>query len=49
MISDLNITIVMDEATEIMSIIDEIASEENPEIKFEHVLSWWVGSEPAEA
>tara|TARA_R100000458_G_C8219071_1_gene204016 strand:+ start:89 stop:238 length:150 start_codon:yes stop_codon:yes gene_type:complete len=49
MISDLNITIVMDEATEIMSLIDEIASEQNPEIKFEHVLCWWIASEPAEA
>ena len=39
----------LQEATEIMALVDAALSKRYPEIKFEYLLLWWLFSVPAEA
>lgn len=49
-LGDLDITQEeMKQATEIKKVIDDAMLKKNLELGFEHVVLWWLGSEPADA
>ncbi len=39
----------MKQAVEIKKVIDDAMLKKNLELGFEHVVLWWLGSEPADA
>ena len=39
----------LEEATEIIAIVENLLAHKHPNIKFEHMLLWWLICEPAEA
>ena len=49
-LGDLNITKEeMRQAAEIKRAIDRAVADTSPELGFEHVILWWLASEPADA
>ena len=36
-------------ATEIIEIADKLMQDQNTNLKFEHLLLWWLATDPAEA
>ena len=49
-LGDLDITEEdMRQAMEIKTLIDDAMLDTNPNLGFEHVIMWWLGSEPADA
>ena len=37
------------EATEIIALVDEVLQRKHEDLKFEHLLLWWIAAEPADA
>ena len=37
------------EATEIIALVQEVLEESHADLKFEHLLLWWLTAQPAEA
>jgi hypothetical protein len=37
------------EATEIIALVQEVLEEKHADLKFEHLLLWWLSTDPADA
>jgi len=37
------------EATEIIAVVQEMLTEKHADLKFEHLLLWWLTNDPADA
>jgi len=37
------------EASEIIALVDEVLQRKHEDLKFEHLLLWWIAAEPADA